>query len=176
MSLNLLDRLLAAAGGVFIVLAVALLVGEPETPRWTIVGLFGVLALWVVSLRVRGRGQSQAGQADLARTHGRPVPLEGSNALPAVLGRSSRMPGDGSIVIEAEGAGGHLWLLEDRVRIKHFGLRGLVSKGFLKGDKEIALDQILLDDHRHVRGRVTKDAPLVNAGPPPTSLVARRPG
>jgi len=35
---------------------------------------------------------------------------------------------------------------------------------------------ILLDDHRHVRGRVTKDAPLVNAGPPPTSLVARRPG
>ena len=35
---------------------------------------------------------------------------------------------------------------------------------------------LLLDDHRHVRGRVTKDAPLVNAGPPPTSLVARRPG
>jgi hypothetical protein len=33
----------------------------------------------------------------------------------------------------------------------------------------------LLDDHRDVRGRVTEDAPLVNAGPPPRSLVARRP-
>jgi hypothetical protein len=33
----------------------------------------------------------------------------------------------------------------------------------------------LLDDHRHVRGRVTEDAPLVTAGPPPPCLVARRP-
>ncbi len=44
------------------------------------------------------------------------------------------------------------------------------------GTARDAGDVRLLDDHRHVRGRVTEDAPLVNAGPPPPALVARRPG
>ncbi|MCJ7711103.1 MAG: hypothetical protein MUQ32_09790, partial [Chloroflexi bacterium] len=34
----------------------------------------------------------------------------------------------------------------------------------------------LLEHHTHVHGRVTEDAPLVDAGPPPPALVARRPG
>jgi len=34
---------------------------------------------------------------------------------------------------------------------------------------------VLLGDRRHVRGRVTQDAPLVDAGPPPSSLVGPRP-
>jgi hypothetical protein len=45
-------------------------------------------------------------------------------------------------ILEAEGNGGHLWLFEGKVRIRHFGARGLLTKGFLKGDKEIRLDQI----------------------------------
>lgn len=33
-------------------------------------------------------------------------------------------------------------MFSDKVRLKHHGLRGLVSKGYLKGDKEIWIDQI----------------------------------
>ena len=52
------------------------------------------------------------------------------------------MPGDEPALLEAAGAGGYLWLFEDRVRIKHHGLRGALTTGVLKGDKEIRLDQI----------------------------------
>lgn len=57
--------------------------------------------------------------------------------------RHSTMPGEGSdLLAEAEGSGGHIWVWSDRLRIKPFGVRGLVTKGFLKGDKDLWLDQI----------------------------------
>ncbi len=56
--------------------------------------------------------------------------------------RDSNMPGGAPPLMEAEGAGGHLWLFEHQIRIKHHGMRGALSTGILKGDKEIALDQI----------------------------------
>jgi hypothetical protein len=92
-------------------------------------------------------GQKDAGQAlaTLIAGHqapGGPQPAEPS-ALSSSTSRSSHMPGtEDGVVMEAEGNGGHLWLYEDRVLIKHFGFRGLMTKGFLKGDKEIPLEQI----------------------------------
>ena len=56
--------------------------------------------------------------------------------------RDSNMPGGEVPLMEAEGRGGHLWLFADRVRIKHHGVRGALTTGVLKGDKEIRLDQI----------------------------------
>ncbi|MEA2676077.1 MAG: hypothetical protein QOJ81_218 [Chloroflexota bacterium] len=57
--------------------------------------------------------------------------------------RSSHMPGDSeSLIIEAEGNGGHVWVFPDKIRIKHHGLRGLMTKGFQKGDKDVWIDQI----------------------------------
>lgn len=46
------------------------------------------------------------------------------------------------VLDEAEGNGCHIWVLSGKVRIKHSGIRGLVGKGFLKGDKELWVDQI----------------------------------
>jgi Domain of unknown function (DUF4429) len=60
----------------------------------------------------------------------------------ARLVRDSKMPGGEMPLMEADGSGGHLWLFDDRVRINHHGLRGAMTTGVLKGDKEIALDQI----------------------------------
>jgi len=55
----------------------------------------------------------------------------------------SQMPGlPEQPLLEAEGNGGHVWVFQDKVRIKHHGVRGFVTKGFLKGDKEIWIDQI----------------------------------
>lgn len=57
--------------------------------------------------------------------------------------RQSAMPGeDSELLAEAEGSGGHIWVWSDRLRIKPFGVRGLITKGVLKGDKDLWLDQI----------------------------------
>jgi uncharacterized protein DUF4429/putative oligomerization/nucleic acid binding protein len=57
--------------------------------------------------------------------------------------RHSMTPGeDSELLAEAEGSGGHIWVWADRLRIKPFGFRGLVTKGFLKGEKDLWLDQI----------------------------------
>lgn len=72
------------------------------------------------------------------------MPLPSTVAL-AFTGqqRDSDMPGQGAeLLAEAEGSGGHIWVWVDRLRIKHFGVRGLLTKGVLKGDKDIWLDQI----------------------------------
>lgn len=57
--------------------------------------------------------------------------------------RYSAMPGaEDDLIAEAEGSGGHIWVWSDRLRIKPFGIRGMFTKGVLKGDKDIWLDQI----------------------------------
>lgn len=57
--------------------------------------------------------------------------------------RSSTMPGhESELLAEAEGSGGHIWVWADRLRIKPFGVRGMLTKGILKGDKDLWLDQI----------------------------------
>jgi hypothetical protein len=68
-----------------------------------------------------------------------PIPVE----RPEAAHRASHMPDHGEVpLIEAEGNGGHVWVFPNKIRIKHFGARGLISKGFYKGDKEIWIDQI----------------------------------
>ncbi len=78
----------------------------------------------------------------LVHAGARSIPNPDLDVRTSVKTRDSEMPGELGLVLEAEGSGGHLWLFEDRVRIKHFGLRGAISSGVFKGDKEIGIDQI----------------------------------
>ena len=56
---------------------------------------------------------------------------------------TSHMPDMGETpLLEAEGNGGYIWVFHDKVRLKHHGMRGLLTKGAQKGDKEIWIDQI----------------------------------
>ena len=54
---------------------------------------------------------------------------------------SMATPGERAIA-EAKGDGGYIWVFPHKVRIKHSGLRGAVTVGVLKGDKELQIDQI----------------------------------
>ena len=70
-----------------------------------------------------------------ARRRGETRPPE--NAIEFKHARTGRpeMPSSGEQpLLEAEGNGGHIWLFADKVRIKHHGLRGALTKGVLKGD------------------------------------------
>lgn len=137
-TINVANRVLTAIGIVMLIFAAFRAATKPAPDYgWFVVGLVGLLVLYAVSVRIRRapRGNTIAvirgtdADAPSARVETSPV-------------RRSDMPGEAQVILEAEGSGAHLWLFQDRVRIKHFGIRGLVTKGFLKGDKEIAIDQI----------------------------------
>ena len=98
------------------------------------------------AVRVEG-GIDKAARAELERfvaVNARSVPgfAPGTVVAGAAMMRDSNMPGSEIPLMEAEGVGGHLWLFEHKVRIKHHGMRGALSTGVIKGDKEIALAQI----------------------------------
>jgi hypothetical protein len=106
----------------------------------------GNVADMLDAVQIRG-GIHGAARAELER-----LVAEGARSIPgfapgtvapgAEMMRDSNMPAGETPLMEAEGAGGHIWLFEDRVRIKHHGVRGALTTGVLKGDKEIWLDQI----------------------------------
>ena len=54
---------------------------------------------------------------------------------------SMATPGEQPLA-EAKGNGGYIWVFPQKVRIKHSGVRGLVTLGMGKGDKELQIDQI----------------------------------
>ncbi len=96
---------------------------------------------------IQVRGIDKEARSELERLVGagaRSVPgfAPGTIVAGAGMMRDSNMPGGEMPLMEAEGVGGHLWLFEHQVRIKHHGMRGAMSAGVLKGDKEIALEQI----------------------------------
>jgi hypothetical protein len=57
--------------------------------------------------------------------------------------QTSSMAAEGEqAIVEAQGNGGYIWVFPDKVRIKHSGIRGALTIGVIKGDKELQIDQI----------------------------------